>query len=397
MRVRYLVAAFSAGTVLAVACVLPRYEADRADGLGAQDGGGEDSAIEAQVEDSLADQPQEPSDPRPCDDCKDPALLRAPCRPDMPDPQAPSEALLFAARTVRYGVRLDDTEGTKWRTIGIDLDCLATGKDGTPTQCKLAEDAGIAPLVASAEDGEQGRDNSFGSNFGNLMRTAHKMGSAQPDEEVATNERWEQGEGGLLVQLSGLDKGADDPSVQVAILSTGGTVGADGGREAPAWDGEDTWAVTSGSMLNNSPKYFDDHAYVTGNTVVAKLLTIPLQFGPAGALILRVSHATLLLQLNAEHTKIVDGTMAGTWLTSEATAMMDLLLQQGCVSATLRETATRFLQASSDVRHDLQPAPGVACDAVSFSFGFTAELAKLGETIDEVPAPPLDGGCDSGP
>lgn len=349
-----------------------------------------DAATEAQADADAATGPCDPA-------CTDPDLIRPPCPPNVPDPTSLPDSLVFAMHTVRGGMTkaaMDD-----WKTIGLDLDCLFTKKTGSPTMCKST-----ASDLSVIEDGEQGRDNSFGKNLGGAIRLMELFGIIDTDVEVAWNQGLADGSNGLLFKIDDYGGGADDPQVTISVYPSTGVYDEAGVTELTAnWDGNDFWTVDRNSTTPlGTAKYLDDAAFVAGYKVVGHLPEgLPLKFNASGGVLeLALTRSTFVLEMSPDRQHVVSAVLGGVWYTSSAiSALDDYASQTGvCPDQPQYAAARNILANSSDIRVDLKPAPNLDCNGMSIGLAFTADPAKIGAVLDAPPTQPSqcgDAGTDA--
>jgi|GEM_PF-5368918 len=357
-----------------------------------------DDAVAEPPADTTVDVTEAESGSVPCDpSCTDPTVLRPPCPPDMPDPPTQGEPLVFAVHTVRAG--MSKAKMNDWNSIGIDLDCLWTKQDGTPSMCKSPS---ADPSVV--QDGDLGRDNSFAHNVGGAIRLMEMFGLLSYDVEEDFNTSIDQGHSSMLFALENFGGGTDDPQVLVSFYTSRGTYDSTGTTPVPAlWDGNDLWTIVRDSLTpTNQPKYVDDTAYVTNNRIVGHLPDgVPLRItGGDGVLDLSLTNSVFVLEMSSDHEHIVSGVLAGVWYTPAAMSAIDSYAAQAgvCADQPMYAAARDVLAKASDIRLDLKPAPTLECNAMSIGIAFTCDRAKLGAVIDPpLPSPSkcVDAGTDA--
>lgn len=349
--------------------------------------------------DDVVDEPDAPEDApaATCDQCPELALAHAPCPPNVPDSESLAEPLVFAVREARMGMSTAPQDEDEWRELGLDLDCLHTQSDGKPLQCRNSS-------ATAVQDGFEGRDNSLANNVGGFIRTMAILGLIEGDPQQAMNDRFNRGAGGLLIRIADYNGEANDPRVVVSILFSTGVVDEDGGKATANWDGQDRWAVDEQSVAySGEPKYTDDAAYVVDDVVVAHLPDgVPMEFVSDTATIeLSINHSVLQLKMSPDHTRVIDGTIAGVWHTITALTALDrYAAQMGiCPDFPGYAIARDKFATSSDTRLDLKPAPDLDCNAISMGVGIKAERALFGPIMPAPPDPPsqcTDAGVDAG-
>jgi len=341
--------------------------------------------------------PEAGPDDRWCDTCKDPTVLRSPCPAQLPDTTDDIGEVIFAMRTMRFG--MDATKPDDWKSLGLDLDCLATTKTGEPFACKRA----AAANASVVEDGLLGRDNSFARNVGGLVVMLESWQMVD-NVELKQNEYCEQGHNSILVGVRGWNGLADDTRVEAAIYLSRGVYDEAGQFEIPAkWDGNDPWSVDTTSLtLGDSPKFMDDAAYIANNVLVAHLPDgVQITFeGSTTSLELALNKSTLSMRISDDRKSASDGVFAGVWGAQTALSSMSAFAEQSgiCSDNGAFPTLIQIVSNAPDARLDLVPKQDLACNAISFAMGFTAERAVLGSKIDPPPKQPsqcADAGADA--
>ncbi len=357
-----------------------------------------DSRFEANHDQATeSDAVHEPVDPRACDPCKDPALLRAPCKPDVPDPTSIGRTLVYAMDHMSTG--MDMNKPDDWKTTGVDIDCLNTTSSGTPLQCKRVAGAQAKMM----QDGDQGRDNSFGLNIGGFICLLESGGLA-PNVEQGQNQTMLEGSGGGLLFTIENFGGMNDPRVTFTVYLSRGVIDPSGDQAAPAkWDGTDVWSIDSDSVgESNVPLFRDDAAYVNNGIVVARLADgAPFKFADdKAALTVALNHAVVVMQLSDDLKRVVDASVTGAWKTVSALTSIAAFAAGWdiCPGNFQYQAAAVIVQQSSDLRLDLAPDPTLDCDAISIALGFGGSEAKLGPIVSAPPPNPAacDAGADAG-
>jgi len=315
-------------------------------------------------------------DPRYCDPCKDLSLIRPPCPPLSQDATSLPGPLIFASRTIRMGA--DPDKKDDWRTLGFDQDCMATNSAGQPLSCKRPASANLT------EDGEGGKDNSFGKNFGGQLGTLVKYGVLDISPENDGNQRFEAGLNGVLFAIGDFNGTANDPSVTVSFYMSGGTMDPATGEHLDAkWDGADIWTIDADSVSSNGKAlYADDSAYVTDNTLVSNLpngLLLKVQ-GASSTMTLQLNEPRIIGTFAPDHKSFSEITLSGVWQVESALSSLDSYAQEkGICPGTFQYTlAHEITRTSADIRLDLNPAPAKDCNAISLAMTFSAYQAKLG-------------------
>lgn len=336
-------------------------------------------------------------DPRWCDTCKDTGVVRSPCPPQIPETADDIGEVVFAMRTMRFG--MDATKPNDWKALGLDLDCLSTTSAGVPFACERAGTANSQVV----EDGLLGRDNSFARNVGGLVVLLESWGMID-NVELRQNEYCEQGHNGILIGIKGWNGLANDSRVETAMYLSRGVRDQMGQEQVPAkWDGNDPWSIDTTSLtVGDLPKFVDDASFVTDNVLVAHLPDgVQITFeGSTTALELALNKSTISMKISDDRKSATDGIFAGVWGAQIALESMSAFAEQSgiCSDNGAFPTLIQIVTNAPDARLDLVPKVGYACNAISFAMGFTGERAKLGVKVVPPPKQPSkcnDGGADA--
>lgn len=354
-----------------------------------------DAPAEALVdapEESINDAPvfDEPETELPCDPtCMVSGMARAACRPAGPDGESLKEPLVFAVNSVRGG--MDAKVPQDWLSLGLDLDCLNTGETGEPASCKAAPSAGGKKV----QDGLQGRDNSFGNNFGGLMRDM--VGALNRNVEEKHNEALRDGVRSVLLVIEDFNGEPDDPKVTLTMLLSVGTVDETKAHVAPSWNGQDVWSVDSNcvAQFSGEPKFKDSEAYVSGHVLVAHMPNgVSFSFHAENSdLVVGLNHSTLQMRLSDDLKHLTDGVISGVWpRVSAAEALSGYANGLGiCPGNFAWPLLEQAIANSVDIRLDGIPSPESECQGISLGAAFTAERALRGPVVD--PPEPVPNPC----
>lgn len=329
-----------------------------------------------------------------CDPCSDPSLARLPCPPATGDSESVPQ-IVFATRSMRMGLSWEEPDD--WENLGFDRDCLSTQASGEPASCKAAN-------AKNTEDGLQGRDNSFGRNLASMIPLAKSW--LDFDIEAAMNDDMERGWDGWLIAVDGYNGTRNDPRVRVALyLSDGTPASADGGPTKPVWDGTDEWSYEPECVFgeDDAPLYVDDKAYVVDGWLVARYpggapFNVQTERGTISIFVVQV---VLAARLSDDLTSIEEGMVSGVWRKSLAEVQIEeFAMRFGlCPPDDRLQALLALFELMPDIRDDLEPAPDLECDAISFGMGFTSHAAMLGRKADPKPSLPslcTDAGADAG-
>ncbi len=216
---------------------------------------------------------------------------------------------------------------------GWDLDgkCTCHGSPAGPPSCSQA-----AGTKENCDD-DAGRDHI-------ALEIFRVLGVTAETGSQTANQAMQDGQYGLLVQITGYNGTPNDEQVTVAIYASNGLAAPDGGKPAPMHNGNDQWTVDPkyigpaapvGTNCDNNnalcvPSYSDGDAYVTNGVLVANLGEVPLTFGNQpniGGAVMLLNDLLLvgtLVQTGISGGdvgwSIVNGSVSGRWETSDLLA-----------------------------------------------------------------------------
>ena len=299
---------------------------------------------------------------------------------------------LLLGDTDRSGARSNNA----WKTLGFDIDGMATTKDSTNV-CTLTSGA---PRTNQA-DGEGGIDNAWGSVL--LWILDFGIGSPQPTSDVTA--LIASGAWTLQIQLKGL---SDDPhqtatGLRAQAFASGPSDGT------PAFDETTDWPVLPSSLKDHTTiavganVEFED-VYVTDGALVARNASQPLELPttflnyfysdpkPPEPVVLTLRiHDPILSFAHTDAGVASNGTIAGVLDTAEtvdlARRFAHQLNNEMCGSAF--DGLADEIQQTSDILADGRNRSGVACDGISIGLGFTAKrVANPTRVGVDAPQPP---------
>jgi hypothetical protein len=325
-----------------------------------------------------------------------------------------SMVITSAVRSVDLG-----EASTKEDPVGLDLD----------RTCTCITDKGSCRSEFSKEDlcdDKNGIDNAGAK----LLKSLLAIG-AEGAGSVFYTQMAEQGEWGLLLEISEYNGQANDELVTVSLYpspgmnliagsaegaggaggagGSGGVGGAGGAggngalfAEAPGWNGQDAWPITSSALKDgvsiNQPIYTDTNAYVANNVLVAQIPELQFRFsGPNSNLSINVRSTTVmgLLEVVGDGlgVRVTKGVMAGYWRIEDVFGGIASLVANGkvlCNDGSLLYNQTKGLLCDFiDIALD-PPAEGeVVCNGLSFGMAFETFPAKLGAVVPPEPEPSL--------
>ncbi len=334
---------------------------------------------------------------------REPAVQDKTCDPDptaciTPPPKpADNPATGTAATTLAVSkLYLGDTDRqgnaspTAWKKYGYNLDGLISTKTGA-NHCKLV--AGANPTNVK-QDGDNGIDNSFGSNLLPLIT------SLASDAATSVNDSISSGSFTIMINMDNLG----DPAANAD--QTGITAELYGGadKKSPAlFDGTDVWPVLP-ELLNDptditsSKVKFPDSFLAGGTWVSGSKGDLSLSLSVSGySLTLKIIGAVITMDVTGMGTaaKATNGTIAGVINTEEL--INELAKVAGsfdtslCSGSTFDSIAQQIRQGSDIMSDGTNGDPTKTCDGISIGLGFDAAGVTLGTVAD--PAPPKADPC----
>src|SRR5262249_43226761 len=160
-------------------------------------------------------------------------------------------------------------------------------------------------------------------------------------------------------------------------------------------DGTDAWPARSDSLLDpmdvTTATVTAPNAYLAGNVWVATGVDVHLRTIVGGFTFdIVVHHATVSMELSADHKKATNGVISGVALTEE---LADEFVEVGGAfdpsfcdpqGPTIQSIVTQIHQ-SSDILADGTQDPTKTCDGISVGIGFDASVAQLGQVEQVTP------------
>lgn len=299
---------------------------------------------------------------------------------------------------------LDLTFSTKveadGQTLGFDLDGVCSDGTGATTSCRRCE--------TFDQDDPQGRDNAAG---GVLRKPPFNLLLAQGDASAEPNLRFR-----LLARIESWNGTDQDPAVKVAFFRSHGAEPVnEADAAAPTKLGEDTWSVTSDSVVpgidaaaGQAPALLVVDGAVVDGRLVARVGDestngLPIDFG--GSLFAKSSDSRTRIDLRNAIVAIpiprpgenvaTGGVIAGRW---NVDALLKTLLHLriasfGAICVFLPQ-AREAVCKEADISTFARVRPDQPCDALSIVFEVEAVKAKLGRVFE---LPPIVDLCDAGP
>jgi len=303
----------------------------------------------------------------------------------------------FAARRIFAGTVDPETltaDANGWRRIGLDVD-----GECTTAQQSEADTSSIClrPQGASSDtltDADECRDNAFGRILSSGTQTLASGWEADYHAAVAN------GFPTMLLRLSDLDVGSDDPYVPGAVFVTAET------DSTPAWDGSDVFAVQSNSVLGPSitdpPSMTFPKGYLAGNVWVSGEPGTSVGQYPVllidNLLLSSVDAAVLMVALDPAHQTARGSVMGGAISRSAVLSDWAPYFEDvtGCNPLLLDILMKQFLLPAMDLGS--QPptfqTPGQECQ--SMSIGMVYEWVPVKAPVEVVDAKPPFTPCDAG-
>ncbi len=283
---------------------------------------------------------------------------------------------------------------TAWKRYGYDLDSK-TSTDKSTDHCRLKAGASARAKV----DGDNGADNSFGSNILPILTTA------QPEISQQTNAALRAGDATYILQVTGFDEKSDQSNIGLS----GQVFGGGQLSPAPKWDGTDLWPVLPGTLaggtLAGGANAKMNDAYVSRGLfvgVVQSSVNLTVGLGGIG-LVLPIERPIFTFQKPTNGLDATTGTIAGVMNTarfvSEFRRVAGQISTSLCEGSTMANIAAQLAYASDIMSDGTNGDPSVECDAISVGLGFTAKLVKAPTAVASPPPvapdpcnPPRDAG-----
>lgn len=307
----------------------------------------------------------------------------APATPGQPpDPPAgaaattSSDTRTFAVTSFTLGDldRSGNVDPDAWRTLGYDIDRLATNAEGDVA--KMCQRTGA---FAAVEDGENGIDNSFGHNIVQLINATN--GSASKNlTQAALDGRFT-----LLIRVKGLtdDAAQTNTGLTGSIFFATPFGGDPDSGIRPTFTQADDWPYRNDTHVELASAYVVKSELVNG----AGTGEFPLALSLAGTtVLLTVHHGIITFTHDPANQALVKGTIAGVVDTQALVDSMDALASRFtppiCPGPTLT-LIKNAIAASSDIMSDGSQDPSKPCNGISIGLGFEAK--RVGNPTKPVP------------
>ncbi len=307
-------------------------------------------------------------------------------QPPPPDPNAPPASGTAPTTLVIRRIFLGDTnpqgqpDAQAWRKYGLNVDGLVSTKAST-NHCMPQKGATKSSIQT---DGDNGIDNSFGSNLVKIIATL----TPNPSDELNTT--LDAGAGTWLFHLQNLGNGAAQNGVKAALF------GAAPLGSAPSWSPTEVRPVTFESVSGGSitsPLNAYPQSYVVGGTWVGAPATagkLALATGLGAATIRHVRAVATISGTgpSATATGVISGVIGTEEYITEFAKVAGQFSLELCNGATF-ESVAQAIRAASDIMQDGSNGdPSKTCDGISIGVGFEATAAMLGSVAPAVPPVP---------
>ena len=284
----------------------------------------------------------------------------------------------FAARKVYLGEtdRAGVSVAGAWKAYGRNIDGITTVPGTDNGECKRVAGAS----AASAGDGNDGIDNSFGRNvLGFLL-------GLTPNPTSTTNAALEAG--GRTPLLVFGDAPKQTGVAPFALATAESTI-------APKWDGRDSRPIAESSTAAGKPKTTFASATLSAGVLASGDGSAPFVLSFAfggGAFDLPIRLARVSMTIAPDGKTATNGTLSGVMNTEELIASFEKVAgsisTQLCGGSTL-DTIKQTMRQASDILVDGTQDPLKECNAISIGIGFDAVAVAVGAVAGPV-APPKD-------
>ncbi len=308
-----------------------------------------------------------------------------------------SAPTVFAISKMYFGDtdRAGHTSEAAWKSYGLNIDGKVTGENSTNT-CRLVAGASCGTQL----DGDDGIDNSFGSNVMPIIQALNSTYSSFANTAI------QQGGGTMLFQLDGLGSAPSYARLPSALYRAVPT-------SQPRWDGTDVRDVDAVSLVGGDISrpiillldgYMADRVWVGGLSTGPAYLDLQVTAGPNGG---GVPLPPIPLQHIQSAMQVVSGTAANGGTLSGVVRVEDMItwvelwtgtLTTGLCTGTAVMSVVSAFEQASDIMADGTNEPGKPCDGISVGLGFDAVTVQLGKAVT---APPVtnpwceDAGTDA--
>lgn len=309
-----------------------------------------------------------------------------------PDPPTVSGAggdieFVVAVSAIDFGDANGDGDP---KQVGYDLDYRCT--------CQGETNGCMRPDWASAEacDGPDGRDNATGVFISQMTALFGGFGSEAWSEAAIA------GEWSIVFKVSGYNGLPDDDQVRLDWYVTDQYwEDKPNGTYVPSWDGTDTWPIRSSCLVDqgagthtlSGPKYFDEHAYVSGGRIVASLPVSAFQVSADYAIQFNGAFITAKVVEGSLGWAMQEGLLAARWKLDNILTQVSRINVLGmpvCTDHVAYLSLKRQICAYADMYSGVG-APTTPCDSISTGMIFQTVPARFGEVFEDVLTPAI---CD---
>ncbi len=236
-------------------------------------------------------------------------------------------------------------------------------------------------------DGDNGIDNSWGSNLMPIIENLSSSPSQQMTDSI------QSGQFTMLFNFQNLDPAPSQNAVSARVYAGAPTA-------PPQWNGSDVWPVTAESVNGsiNQPKVSFPTSYVVGGTWVSGTapspteLPIPIDMGGTPLLLrIRVARVTMSISGTGSTAQGASGIISGVLNTQELVDELKKVagsFDPGLCDGPTFDSIAQQIKAASDILSDGTQDPTKPCDGISIGLGFTAKAVQLGSVATPVPPAP---------
>jgi hypothetical protein len=312
-----------------------------------------------------------------------------------PDPPAISDAggdieFIVAVSSVDFG----DASGDPG-AYGYDLDFRCT--------CQGEGNGCLRENWASADacDGPEGRDNITGAFMAKMAALFDNFGSEDWSAAALA------GEWSLLLRVRGYNGEPNDDRVRLDwYVPDQYWEDKPDKTYVPAWDGTDTWPLRASTLEDDTdietPKYFDEHAYVSDGVLVGSLTESAFQLSAEYAVEFNGAFITANIVQVDNRWGLEEGLLASRWKIDTILAQISRISLLGLPLCT-NHPAYAGIKAQICAYADIYSGvggPTTPCDSISTGMRFETAPATFGEIVVDAAQPSpcepaLDPGNDS--
>ena len=303
----------------------------------------------------------------------------------------------FAARRVFSGTVSPLTlerDLAAWKDLGHDIDGECTTEEqstaDTSGVCKKPANADEASL----EDGHECRDNGYGKIFSHVAEKLKSTWEQNFQADVAN------GATTILLRLSDLDDGPDDPFVPGAVYLSAPR------KFAPAWDGNDVYQIRTssveGTKVSDPPRVSFPSGYLKDDVWVSNELGTGPGLFPVfllkAVLMTDLLTRTLVVKLDPTHEHALGSAFSA--VVARSAILDDLspffLEMVGCDEALSNMLVQMYLLPSADLGTQAPAfhSPASACQGTSIGGAF--QWVPIRAPVEAVDTPSQYSACDGG-